>query len=256
MENSPTEQVAAPVASTEPTTEQQPVASAEQIQETNPVAQPTVSVSDDTAAKQTQTQETQGGEAKTDDGLAKFAESQGFNFEELTDDTKRALKIAHDNQKAFRERGNSAKIVEATSGLTDNATEARIAALEQREATSAFFADGTKDAALATRMGEILTQKKEQYGKEYAAVLSKDLDLLYAMASTQGQAQAPVDVEAIRREERESINRQMAASTAAPHASQGMSAPTPKVTQEWIDKEYDPRNPEHIKLVDEFYSQK
>ena len=212
MEISPTE--GAPVENglqTQPTeTQQVQEPTAEQVnQETSSGANTQGSVSDDTATQQTQTQQTEGGEAKTDDGLAKFAASQGFNFDELTDDTKRALKIAHDNQKAFRERGQSTKLVEATKNLSEG-SEARLAALEAKEATNTFFAQPGRDASLEGKMAEILSQKAEQYGKEYASVLSQDLELLYSMAATaQGnQAQtSPVDVEAIRREERESINK-------------------------------------------------
>lgn len=253
MEHSPTEGATVTPASTEPTgqvQEQQPAA--ELNQETSSGVQAQGSVSDGTATTQvteaTQTQQTSG--EATDEGLAKFAKSQGVDdIAQLDDTALRFLKIAHDNQKAFREKTSGPKITDATKPLSGTDTEARLAQLEFERETDKFF-DG-KDRSIEGKMVEVLNEKRKQFGDAYAFSLSRDLDALYSLA---GGSQSSVDVEAIRREERESINRKMSAGTPGAHATQGGASATPKVTSDWIENEYDPRNPEHVKLVDEFYS--
>lgn len=263
MENSPTEQVAVTPASVEPTgQEQQQPISAEQNQETNSREQSQGSVSDDTAqqnqnqqngdGQQTQTQQ-KGSESTTDDGLAKYAKSQGIDdISELSEREQRFLKIAHDNQKAFREKGSQASIADATKNLGGTDIESRLAQLESEKLTDKFFSDG-RDRSLETKMVEILNEKKEQYGKEYAMNLSRDLDALYGLAQVRAGASS-VDAEAIRREERESINRQMSATAPTSHATQGQRQTGGQIDENWIRNEYDPRNPEHRVLVDQFYS--
>ena len=254
MENSPTEQVAVTPASVEPTgQEQQQPISAEQNQETNSREQSQGSVSDDTAQQnQTQTQQ-KGSESTTDDGLAKFAKSQGVeDVSQLSDRELQFLKIAHDNQKAFREKGSQASIADATKNLGGTDIESRLAQLESEKATDRFFSDG-RDRSLETKMVEILNEKKEQYGKEYAMNLSRDLDALYGLAQVRAGASS-VDAEAIRREERESINRQMSATAPTSHATQGQRQTGGQIDENWIRTEYDPRNAEHRVLVDQFYS--
>lgn len=254
MENSPTEQVAVTPASVEPTgQEQQQPISAEQNQETNSREQSQGSVSDDTAQqKQTQTQQ-KGSESTTDDGLAKFAKSQGVeDVSQLSDRELQFLKIAHDNQKAFREKGSQASIADATKNLGGTDIESRLAQLESEKATDKFFSEG-RDRSLETKMVEILNEKKEQYGTDYAMNLSRDLDALYGLAQVRAGASS-VDAEAIRREERESINRQMSATAPTSHATQGQRQTGGQVDENWIRNEYDPRNPEHRVLVDQFYS--
>ena len=254
MENSPTEQVAVTPASVEPTgQEQQQPISAEQNQETNSREQSQGSVSDDTAQQnQTQTQQ-KGSESTTDDGLAKFAKSQGVeDVSQLSDRELQFLKIAHDNQKAFREKGSQASIADATKNLGGTDVESRLAQLEYEKTTDKFFSEN-RDRSLETKMVEILNEKKEQYGKEYAMNLSRDLDALYGLAQVSAGASS-VDAEAIRREERESINRQMSATAPTSHATQGQRQTGGQIDENWIRNEYDPRNAEHRVLVDQFYS--
>lgn len=254
MENSPTEQVAVTPASVEPTgQEQQQPISAEHNQETNSREQSQGSVSDDTAQQnQTQTQQ-KGSESTTDDGLAKFAKSQGVeDVSQLSDRELQFLKIAHDNQKAFREKGSQASIADATKNLGGTDIESRLAQLESEKVIDKFFSDG-RDRSLETKMVEILNEKKEQYGKEYAMNLSRDLDALYGLAQVRTGASS-VDAEAIRREERESINRQMSATAPTSHATQGQRQTGGQIDENWIRNEYNPRDPEQRALVDQFYS--
>lgn len=261
MNNSPTEGEQTQVASQEPTTPNEQVQqSAEQNQETNSREQSQGSVSDDTAqsqqsAEQTQTQQKEGGENQTDDGLAKFAKSQNIDLATASDDVKRLLKVALDNQKAARSNTPSKSIVDATEGLGDGSLQAEVAQLKYQRTTDQFWSADGRDKSLEPMMVDILNEKAEQYGKDYAFNLSRDLDTLYGMAQLKNGAQqsSNVDIEAIRREERESINRQMSAGAPSAHATQGTRESTTKVDADWIRNEYDPRNPEHVKLVDAYY---
>lgn len=246
MENSPTEQVAVTPASNETTGQGQQQISAEQNQETNSREQSQGSVSDDTAqTTQTQTQQNGGGENQTDDGLAKFAKSQGVeDVSQLSARELQFLKIAHDNQKAFREKTNQPSIADESKNLGGT---------DDYDTVAEKFFSENRDRSLEPKMLEVLAQKREQYGDDYARNLLQDLDGLYTLAQS-SPAQAPVDAEAIRREERESINRQMSATAPTSHATQGQRESTSTVDENWIRTEYDPRNPEHRALVDEYYS--
>lgn len=270
MNNSPTEGASESVASTELTTDHTQQTSAEQNQETNSREQAPQgdtsqgSVSDDTATQtQQKTEDTQkqtestGGESTTDDGLAKFAKSQGFDLTDASDEVKRALKIAHDNQKAFRSQPKGPKITEATEQLGDGTLQAEVAQLKYERQADRFFSQEGIDRSVEPVMAEILLEKGKAFGTEYAYNLSRDLDTLYGMAQLKnGKVSQHVDPEQIRREERESINRQMSAGAPSAHATQGSAQPAPQITEDWIMTQYDSRDPEQRKLVDQYLSQK
>lgn len=260
MNNSPTEGGAVTPASNEPTGQvTTPVTSAESNQETisHEQSQGTVSTTP-TEQKPKQTEENGGGQA--DDGLAKFAKAQGFDPENLTDGERRALKIAHDNQKALRSQGqpkvtDTAKELHATGeGTTDDEKfRAEFRQFKYEQATEKFWSDEKLDRSLEPSMVEILNEKKEQYGPDYARTLSEDLPTLYGLAQLRSGANGgSVDTEAIRREERESIRKKANASEGGQHASnQGEATLPTKIDREWLANHYDPSNPEHRKLVDE-----
>lgn len=268
MNNSPTgESVETTGAEISPTSQEQQVQTpAEQTQETISREQSQEAVSDDTANQnqnpqgdgtQKQTQQT-GGDSTTDDGLAKFAKSQGVDdVSGLDENAQRFLKIAYDNQKAFRNSKNDGhKITDTTESLGDGSIEAEVAQLKYERETDKFWSQDNRDRSLESSMVDILNEKAEKYGKEYAFNLSRDLDTLYGMAQLKSGGNQPnVDAEAIRREERESIRKQSMAGAPNAHASEQKTAAPQKVTKAWIDNEYDPRNPEHRKLVDAFYAQ-
>lgn len=266
MNNSPT--VGEPVqtaSTTEPTVTapvQEPTAETVN-QETISHEQSQEAVSQTTA--QTQTPNNGGGQ-NDDDGLAKFAKSQGFDLDTAGDDVKRALKIAHDNQKAYRNTTNEKKVTDAAAEL--NAPEAgesedakfrkEFQQFKYEQTTNKFWEAPGNDGqpvhnrALEPAMVEILNEKKELYGADYARTLSQDLPTLYGLAQLKSGAGngSQVDTEAIRREERESIRQQQTASSGVAHAVTQNNGST-KLDRQWLETTYDPSNPEHIKLVDE-----
>jgi len=256
MNNSPTEGEQIQTASTtEPTVN-------EQVQQPTAESQSQEAISHEQsqeAASQT-TVKNNNGSQNDDDGLAKFAKSQGFDPENLTDGERRALKIAHDNQRAYRNNANDKKVTDTAAELNkpaaneseDEAFRREFRQYKYEQTTNKFWGEDGRDKALEPAMVEILNEKKEQYGEDYARNLSKDLTTLYDLARLRSGANgSQVDTEAIRREERESIKKQQTAGSGQPHATtQNNSAPQ-KVTRDWLESSYDPTNAEHRKMVDE-----
>lgn len=264
MSESLTEGATGAVASEELTTQpvEQPAADV-QNQEAESQAKPQESTEANPTQTQTeesaQTAEEPKEQAKVDD-IAKFAKAQGFDPDNLTENERRALTIARDNQKALRSSTNKSKLSESTSSVDGQVTREEMEAFQQEfrqyqstKKAEAFFAEEGRDDSLAPVMSEILEQKKAEHGVEYARVLSGDLELLYDLARVrQGSTTSNVDPEAIRREERESINKQLSGASVSQHASTGQVQTAPKVTQEWLRTEYQPGNPEHDKLIAEY----
>lgn len=233
-----------------------------------PVTQPSAESQNQEAISGGQTQETAAatanqtneGGSKADDSLAKFAKSQGIDLDSATENEKRLLKIASDNQKAYR--SNQPKMTDVSKELgkpAEDASEvdkltARVQQFEYQAKTDTFWNQPGKDKNMEATMVDVLKSKAEQFGKEYAYSLSQDLDTLYAMAQLEsGNGNSSVTAEAARREERESINKSISAGAPQAHATSSAPTTTPKITQEWINTEYNSRNPEHVKLVDAFY---
>ena len=260
MEDSPTGQAPVVAASVEPTaqtTEVQTPAEAVNQEATTPVeAQATTEEASTQAAttQETEVKQTQPTGGEKDDGLAKFAKSQGFDPDNLTEGEAKALKLAHENQKAFR-KSTVANTKAALDGditrdeLTEFQSEFRHYQAQKQAET--FFSQEGRDDSLAPVMTKVLEDKRAEFGDDYARVLSQDLNLLYDLAQLSAGAGQPVDTEAIRREERESINQKLAAGTSAAHATSSADAASgaPKIDAEWIRSQYDPRNPEHIQLM-------
>lgn len=266
-ENSPTGEAPATAASIEPTVEvQEQTTPAESVnqQETNPAeTQPAESVSDEAANQaptdtegEKQTEET-GGQSQTDEGLAKFAKSQGFDPENLTDGERKALKIAHDNQKAYRSKAVAESKASVSGDITKDELEQFRSEFKQYQASrqaDAFFKEEGRDDALAPVMSQIIEETKENDGPELAAKLASNLNLLYDLARVR---QGSVDndaVEQARREERESINKKLSASSSEQHASQNSMQSQEVVNREWFATTYDPNNPEHLKLRDAYFA--
>ena len=243
--NEPTGQV--PVDNTADVNSQEAI-SGEQSQET---------VSTDNTAEQPKQTKENGGADETDDGLAKFAKSQGIDLATATDNEKRLLKIARDNQKAARNPGNEKKITDAADELNapaaneDEQFKLDFRQYKYERETDKFFGQDGIDRSLEPKMVEIIAQKAEQFGKDYAFNLSRDLPTLYNLARLEsGVGDTTAAVEQGRREERDSIRKGQVASAGQAHATmQGES--TPKITREWLDTKYDPSDPAQRKAVDE-----
>lgn len=177
-----------------------------------------------------------------DSGLSKFAKAQGFDLDNASEDTKRALKIALDNQRSFR----SAKQLADTSNPTDD-LRAEVANLKYERQVERFFGGQGRDRNLEAVMYDIVKDKAAKYGVEYANNLRHDLDALYDLAVLKSSKNTSnVDPEQIRREERESINQQLQQGAQA-HATD--QTPTVTTIQDVLAK-YEIGSPEYIAAID------
>lgn len=201
-------------------------------------------------------QNNQAGEDEAD--LAKFAKGQGINdLSELSERERSLLKMARDNKSALdKTKQNQPKLEESSTSLAtlgDEATEvqklaAKVADMEFTTKKNKFF-EG-KDASLEPVMAQVLAEKREQYGDDYARALLADMPTLYGLAQLQKPVDTSAAVEAARQEERTSMNQTLAAGASDAHATNSKPAAPIKVTAEWIRNEYDSSNPEHRALVD------
>lgn len=191
--------------------------------------------------------------------LAKFAKGQGINdLSELSEREISLLKMARDNKSAYdKTKQSQPKLEETSTGLVklgDDATDvqrlaAKVADMEFSSKKQKFF-EG-KDVTLEPVMAQIVADKRKEFGDDYARSLLNDLPTLYGLAQlNKAPADTSAAVEAARREERDSINKTLAAGTSDAHATNSKPATPIKVTSEWIRNEYNPNDPEHRALVD------
>lgn len=252
--------VAAQVAST---TESNDQSQADGNQETISTEQSQEAVSTATANK-----ETSGGQ---DDSLAKFAKGQGIDsLDDMSERELKLLKIARDNQTAYR-KTNDKKLIEqineivTTPGAQETEDEEFKREFKQykyEKQVDNFWKDDKKDSKLEPVMARILSDKQaeltlligEKEAKAYCYNLSRDLNTLYIQAQIESGTYDPeVAKQEARQEERDSIKRKIAAAPDGAHASQNTTAVQPKVTLDWIRNEYNSKNPDHVKLVNAFY---
>jgi len=238
---------------------------------TQPVQQPSAESQNQEAISGGQTQETAATTAEqtqnesgsqADDSLAKFAKGQGYTDEDIAQMSDREKKTLLSLKKSADSFHNQPKIEDVSKTLGtpgDDATDiqklnARIQAFEYQTKTDSFWGSEGKDRSLEPTMVQILNDRKDKFGKDYAYQLSQDLDTLYAMARLEsGAGNSDAAKEEGRREERESINKSLSAGAPTAHATTGTPSTPPQVTLDWIRSEYDSHNPEHRKLVDAFY---
>lgn len=216
--------------------------------------------------------QTSGGE---DDGLAKFAKGQGYTDEDIADMTdreKKTLLSLKKNVDNFRnaDKKITEQVNESVDGPIANETENQLISREIRQykyekQVDKFWENENKDRNLEPIMAKILNDKKaelipvlgEEEAKKYCFALSRDLNSLYNQAQIESGTYSPdAAKEEGRREERDSIKRKIAASPDGAHAMQNSNNSQPKVTLEWVKNEYNSKNPEHVKLVNEFFGKK
>lgn len=190
--------------------------------------------------------------------LAKFAKGQGINdLSELSEREVSLLKMARDNKSAYDKTKQSQPKLEETSTqlatLGDDATDvqklaAKVANMEFSSKKATFLKG--KDETLEPVMSQIVSDKRKEFGDDYARMLLNDLPLLYDLARSQKPADTSAAVEAARREERSSMNQSLTAGAGNAQATTSKPATPVKVTSEWIRNEYNPNDPEHRALVD------
>lgn len=210
------------------------------------------------ATSSASTEQNQSTEANDNAALASFAKGQGINdLSELSERERSLLKMARDNKSAFDKTKQTQPKLEETSNqlaqLGDDATDvqklaAKVANMEYKEKRITFMQG--KDETLLPAMSQIVSEKRAEYGDDYARSLLNDLPTLYALANSQKPTDTSAAVEAAKRDERSSMNKSLTASAGGANATSSKPATPIKVTSEWIRNEYNPSNPEHRALVD------
>lgn len=229
---------------------------AENSSTTEPTTSPAEQTVQDVSVKATQATDNSAGQNNRSDdeaALAKFAKGQGIeDLSDLSDRERSLLKMARDNKSNY-DKSKQSKLDESSKDLAnlgDDATDiqrltAKVADMEFENKKSKFFDD--KDASLEPIMAKVVSDKRKEFGDDYARSLLSDLPTLYTIALSQKSTDKD---EAIRQEERTSMNKSLAASSNGAQATSSKPQTPVKVTSDWIRNEYDPNNPEHRALVD------
>lgn len=190
-----------------------------------------------------------------DPKLLNYAKAQGFDSDNLSEDTLKALKIARDNQRDFRSSGKEfGKDVES---LYENDGDIRneIHAIKVKQQVQDFFMENPDARKYEQAMGKVLKDEKEKYGADAARILSANLPRLLREAKlVGGEDETAAAVEQAKRQERQRFNKQQQVSRERADATNTGSKGGTKVTREWLANEYDPSNPEHRALVDKSLS--
>ena len=208
---------------------------------------------------------------KIDESLAKFAKSQGFDPDDLTEREAKALKIAHDNQKEFhKKRQEEADALRNTVGelhdpdaavrgeddeyiAEQKRLRAEMTQLKQYQRVNEFWRQNPDAKDYEEDMNRLVLEEKEKYGVESAIFLSRNLDRLYKLAKADRMDPDSLK-ESGRREEREELRRKQEASADSGSASTSTGRSSTKIDQKWIDETYDPSNAEHRKMLDAYLS--
>lgn len=213
--------------------------------------EPQISAQDSSAKNNTTEQDAE--------ALKQFAKGQGISdVSELSERELSLLKIARDAKSAFdKSRQHQPKLDESSkelAALGDEATDmqkltAKVQAMEFSENKKTFFKD--HDATVEPAMAQIVADIRDSGDSDYARKLINNLPLLYSLASVgRGGNDTAAAIETARQEERISMNKTLAAGSLDAHATNSAQKAPVKVTNEWIEKEYDPSNQEHRALVD------
>lgn len=231
--------------------------------------QQTESVSGDTQTTDQDDNSQQGDSSSTDDdssssddddGLSKFAKAQGFDPENLTDGERKALKLAHDNQKAFRTKAQEDSdalkdTLVDTESVSDDELEdldpteawqrkqdARFAQLEAKERSNEFFIKNPDAREFETEMAQLLVEEAKNNGVDAARYLSKDLNRVLVLAkAARGDSTEQARADGARAE-RERLRQRQEGSADGGQASNSHQAPK-KLSRsdilEMDDKEYE-----------------
>ena len=202
-------------------------------------------------------------ENKDDDKFANFAKSQGFDSSNLTDGERKALKIAHDNVKAYRktsnDKANGKKVSEQLAEMskpkegddTNSVVMKELNLLKAKEANREFWDSHQEDAKYQEDMVKVLKQEEKEFGEAAAWRLAKNLPrLLREAKSMSEEASTNVAIDAAVKAERAKLRKAQEGQADAPHASNNAGKASNKITREWIANTYDSKNPEHRKVLD------
>lgn len=198
-----------------------------------------------------------------DANLAKFAKSQGFDPDNLTANEVKALKLAHNNQKAYRASIDASKPgeidrkineVDSSTDMTDREyTDFRLNQQVLRNNVQRYWMENPDDRQYEKEAVAILQKEKEQYGDAAQMRLIQDMPRLLREAKfAAGVYDTKKIAEKAQREERERLRKEQEGGADSLNASNSNPSGGEKDMRQWIREEYDPSNPEHRKKLDDY----
>ena len=199
-----------------------------------------------------------------DPSLAKFAKSQGFDPATLTDGEKKALKIAQDNQKAYRtkidamkpgEIEKTIKSVDTDSDMSDREyTDFKLNQQNMILNVRQYWAENPDDKQYEKEAIAILQREKELYGEAAQMRLVDDMPRLVREAKfAAGAFDTTRIIEQAQREERERLRKEQEGGADSINARQTASTESSdEDMRRWIREEYDPSNEEHVKKINAY----
>ena len=200
---------------------------------------------------------------KVDADLKRFAKSQGFDPENLTEGEVKALSIAHKQVKETRKKlelENKGAIekevnqVDKESELPDREYfEFRLKQRDMVDNIREYWRTNPDDAKYEAEAVTILQEEKERYGTDAMLRLADNMPRLVREAKAAAGAFNPeVYAEQGRKEERERLNKLQSGSADGAHATTTDTPSKDEVTADWVKNEYDPTNAEHRAKLDAF----
>ena len=200
---------------------------------------------------------------KVDADLKRFAKSQGFDPENLTEGEVKALSIAHKQVKETRKKlelENKGAVekaineIDKESDLSDREYfEFRLKQRDMVDNIRQYWQENPDDKAYEAEAITILQAEKERYGDDAMLRLAENMPRLVREAKHNAGAFDPDKLaEKGRKEERERLNKLQSGSADVAHATTSDTPSKDEVNADWVRNVYDPTNEEHRKKLDNF----
>lgn len=200
---------------------------------------------------------------KVDADLKRFAKSQGFDPENLTEGEVKALSIAHKQVKETRKKleienkgavEKAVNEIDKESDLPDREYfEFRLKQRDMIDNIRQYWAKNPDDRQYEAEAIAILQDEKERYGDDAMLRLADNMPRLVREAKfAAGGFDTTKATEQGRKEERERLNKLQSGSADGAHATTVETPSKDEVNADWVRSVYDPTNEEHRKKLDAF----
>lgn len=200
---------------------------------------------------------------KVDADLKRFAKSQGFDPDNLTEGEIKALGIAQKQVRETRKQlevQNKGAIEKELNGIDKDSElsdrdyfDFRMKQRDMIDNVREYWRQNPDDAKYEAEAVALLQAEKEQYGDDAMLRLAGNMPRLVREAKFAAGVDPAVEAaEKGRKEERERLNKLQSGSADGAHASTSDMPVKDEVTVDWIKSEYDPTNAEHRAKLDKF----
>nr|DAV76452.1 MAG TPA: hypothetical protein [Caudoviricetes sp.] len=231
------------------------------VEETLPEQNTAVDESQDTASQATEETGSQDNQSQgADSDLKRFAKSQGFDPDHLSEGEVKALKIAHkqvrETRKQLELKHRDAVEKEVSSVKNDESLsdreyfEFRMKQRDMIDNIRDYWRNNPDDKKYEAEAIALLNEEKERYGTDAMLRLADNMPRLIREAKYNAGATSPeAAAEQGRKEERERLNKLQQGAADNMSASTNETQTSSVVNDEWLENVYDPDNPEHVKML-------